>query len=128
MTDIAKRNARNKRNGTLWESKVRDELRNLGFDYEKLRLAGAQDEGDGVIRLDAYEGRVVIEAKSGAFKPEHVLQAAAEARNYEDHRDLGRGSAVGVTIAKYRGRPFRQAIVAMTLDEFLTLTEWVEAR
>lgn len=118
MSDVAARNRRNKRNGTVWESMLRDGLRGLGFDYEKLRLAGKEDEGDGVIRLPDGN-RIVIEAKSGELKAsEFVKEATAEARNYEAHRGLPARSVKGITIVKKRGASWVDGYVLTSVREF----------
>ena len=120
MSDVAARNRRNKRNGTAWESALRDQLRDCGSDIEKLRLNGTEDEGDLVIRTD--RGRVMIEAKSGAMHPaEFVREATTEARNYEKHRGLEPGSVTGVAVIKARGKGVRGGYVLTTVEEFFGL-------
>lgn len=121
MSDVAARNKRNKRNGTAWESALRDGLRGLGFDYEKLRLVGKNDEGDGVIRLPGGE-RIVVEAKSGEMHAsDFVRQASLEARNYETNRGLERGSVKGIAIVKKRGASWMDGYVLTSVREFFGL-------
>lgn len=124
MSDAAARNRRNRRNGTAWESALRDGLRGAGFDVERLRLAGKEDEGDLIAKDDRGYGPFVIEAKAGAMHPaEFVREAVAEARNYEKHRKLEPGSANGIAIVKQRGKSWRQAYVVTTVSEFFGLEE-----
>lgn len=123
MTDVAARNRRNKQRGTAWESALRDGLREEGFDYEKLRLTGAQDEGDGVIRLPDG-GRIVIEAKSGELHAaQFVKEATAEARNYEKNRGLEPGSAKGIAVVKQRGKGWADGYVLTSVREFFGLLD-----
>ena len=120
MTDTA---TRNRRAGAKWETDLLKNLREEGFEVERLRLAGREDEGDLVVTDPLVDGRrLILEAKAGALHPaQFVKEATVEARNYEDHRSLPAGRAMGVVVAKQRGKSWREAYVLTTLSEFLEL-------
>ena len=124
MTDIAARNKRNKQKGTAWESAIEAALREAGWDAERLRLNGREDEGD--LILKGWNGsnyhRVVVEAKSGAMHPaEFVREAVAEARNFEKHRGLSAGAVTGIAIVKQRGKGVLDGYVLSSVREFFGL-------
>ena len=121
--DVTARNRRNKRAGTDWETLLLRELRNEGFDVERLRLAGAEDEGDLVVRGGVRHRPIIdIEAKSGKLEPAlFVREAVTEARNYERHRGLQPYTALGIAIAKQRGKNWKDAYVLTTVRELFGL-------
>ncbi|MEU9057814.1 hypothetical protein AB0D13_02675 [Streptomyces sp. NPDC048430] len=120
MTDLSARNRRNKRKGSQWETDLREGLRGLGYDVESLRLAGTEDEGDMVVRID---GRfLVIEAKNATFDPStFVREARAERVNYAKHRGLDLDKVTSVAVVKRRGMSFRKAYVLTTVEDYLGL-------
>ena len=110
--------AKSRRAGSAFEIALMKHLREQGFDVERLRLTGAKDEGDLVIRFANGE-RLVIEAKSGAMHPaEFVRQAQQETSNYIEHRDLST-SVDGVVVVKARGRGIGESYVLTTLADYL---------
>lgn len=113
-------NKRNKRAGAAWESKLLDELRAEGFDVERLRLSGAKDEGDLVLRLGGQRF-IVIEAKAGAMHPaDFVRQATEEAKHFSERRGLPITADVqGIAVVKARGKGWRDAYALTTLGEYL---------
>ncbi|MFB8350973.1 hypothetical protein ACFQ7W_05780 [Streptomyces niveus] len=118
---IAARNRRNKRKGADWESELRDGLRSEGFDVESLRLAGAEDEGDLVIREDKGSF-LVIEAKNAKFEPGVFLgEAIVERANFAKHRDLDPEKVESIVVVKRRGKNWRQAFVLTTVEDYLGL-------
>ncbi|MGI5530132.1 hypothetical protein ACQEVX_22915 [Streptomyces syringium] len=121
MTDVAARNRRNKQAGARWEAELRDELRNAGFDVERLRLTGRDDEGDLVVRL--FDGRfLVIEAKNARFEPGvFVGEAEAERENFAQHRDLDPAAVDSVVIVRRRGANWRRAYVLTTVERYFDL-------
>lgn len=126
MTEIARRNARNRRAGARWQTVLRDGLRDHGFDIERLALTGVEDEGDHVIRLDqgALPARrfVVIEAKAGALHPaEFVRQAGEEAAHFAFHRGLSLADVTGIAVVKRRGANWRDAYVLTSLRDYFGL-------
>lgn len=116
----AKRNAANRRKGKAWEYDLRVGLRDLGYDTEALRLTGAKDEGDLVIR---DSGRfIVIEAKNARLQPgEFVRQALLEADHFAENRRLDRADVYGIAVVKRANLNWKQAFVITTLDEYLGL-------
>lgn len=120
MTDTA---TRNRRAGAKWETDLLKNLREEGFEVERLRLAGREDEGDLVVLAPLPSGRrLILEAKAGALHPaQFVKEAITEARHYEEHRGLDEGRAQGIVVAKQRGKSWREAYVLTTLSEFLKL-------
>lgn len=128
---VQRRNARNRRAGQEWERELRDGFRDEGFDIEALRLAGAEDEGDMVIRLDGAPWytkpgmrpqRLIIEAKNAKWEPGvFVSEALGEAGNYATHRNLDRGEVLGISIIKRRNKGWKDAYVLTTVREFFGL-------
>ncbi|MGW0861319.1 hypothetical protein [Streptomyces sp. NPDC002611] len=118
---VAARNRRNKRKGAEWETELRDGLRGDGFDIESLRLAGAEDEGDMVIRED--DGTyLVIEAKNAKFEPGVFLgEALAERENFAKHRGLDLEDVESVVVVKRRGKNWRKAFVLTTVEDYFGL-------
>ena len=106
-----------------WETDLLKNLREEGFEVERLRLAGREDEGDLVVLAPLPSGRrLILEAKAGALHPaQFVEEAITGARHYEEHRGLGEGRAQGIVVAKQRGKSWREAYVLTTLSEFLEL-------
>jgi hypothetical protein len=82
----------NKRKGANFELRRVDWHREQGRDAERLRLAGAKDEGDIAIRLP--DGRVVVEeckvvgTKTHLRMPMWWGEAVTEAANYARARQL----------------------------------------
>ncbi|MCP3755740.1 hypothetical protein [Streptomyces sp. TBY4] len=121
MTDVAARNRRNRRRGADWESELRDRLREAGFDIERLRLTGKDDEGDHIVRRPG--GRpLIIEAKNATFKPSvFVREAQRERDNYARHRGLAPADVDAVAIVRRRGASWREAYVLTTVAEYFGL-------
>ena len=110
--------AANKRKGSAFEIALMKHLREEGYDVERLRLTGAKDEGDLVVRLPSGE-RLVIEAKSGALHAaQFVREARDETQNYISHRDLTT-PVHGVAVVKARGKGVEQSYVLTTLADYL---------
>lgn len=118
---IAARNKRNKRVGAQWETDLREGLRSEGFDVESLRLAGAEDEGDMVVREG--DGKyLVIEAKNAKFEPGVFLgEAIAERENFAKHRGLDLDDVESIVVVKRRGKNWRKAFVLTTVEDYLGL-------
>lgn len=121
MTDIKKQNARNRRNGSKWQSDIRNGLRGEGFDIERLALTGKEDEGDHVIR--ASDGTfTIIEAKAGAMHAaDFVKQTQEERANFAKHRGLSLDQVTGVAVIKARGKNWRDAYVLTTVADYFKL-------
>ena len=120
--DVKKRNARNKRAGADWETKLVKGLRESGYDVERLHLSGSKDEGDIRIILNTDPTHVVVEAKAGVMHAaEFVRQADVEAKNYGDNRGLNLDDVKGVVIVKARGKNWRDAYVLTTVRSYFGL-------
>ncbi len=80
--------AANKRKGTGYETDLMKYLRSKGYDTERLRLAGAQDEGDLVVKIGGIP--YIIEAKNvrQTNLSGWVNEAELEAFNYAYHRQI----------------------------------------
>lgn len=110
--------ARNRRAGAEWETRLLHQLRNTGHNIERLHLNGREDEGD--LILQTGNKTYVIEAKAGQpHLAQFVKQASQEARNYETHRNRQPQSTIGLVIMKQRNKPWSEAYVVSTLNELL---------
>ncbi|MFG2850891.1 hypothetical protein ACGFZ9_09495 [Streptomyces mirabilis] len=115
------RNRANKRKGAAWETELLTGLRSAGEDTERLRLTGAEDEGDLVIR----EGDglfTVIEAKNAKFEPgPFVDEAERERLNFAKHRGIDPRQVESVVVVKRRGKGWRKAFVLSTVEAYFGL-------
>ena len=83
---MATQQARNRRAGAEWETRLLHQLRDTGHNIERLHLNGKEDEGD--LILTTGNKTYIIEAKAGQpHLAQFVKQASREARNYETHRN-----------------------------------------
>ncbi|WP_031513738.1 hypothetical protein [Streptomyces sp. NRRL F-5123] len=118
---IAARNQHNKRKGADWEIEFANGMREEGFDIERLRLAGAEDEGDHVIR----EGRghfIVVETKNAKFEPGTFIgEAERERLNFAKHRGLDLDDVESIVVVKRRGKNWRKAFVLTTVEDYFDL-------
>lgn len=110
--------ARNRRAGAEWETRLLHQLRDTGHDIERLHLNGREDEGD--LILTTGHKTYVIEAKAGQqHLAQFVKEATIEARNYETHRNKQNNSTIGLVVMKQRNKPWSEAYVVSTLNELL---------
>lgn len=115
---MATQQARNRRAGAEWETRLLHQLRHIGHDIERLHLNGKEDEGDLILKTDNHT--YVIEAKAGQqHLAQFVKQASREARNYETHRNKTSQSTIGLVVMKQRNKPWSEAYVVSTLNELL---------
>lgn len=115
---MATQQARNRRAGAEWETRLLHQLRHIGHDIERLHLNGKEDEGD--LILTTGHKTYVIEAKAGQpHLAQFVKQASREARNYETHRNRESQSTIGLVVMKQRNKPWSEAYVVSTLNELL---------
>lgn len=115
---MATQQARNRRSGAEWETRLLHQLRDIGYDIERLHLNGKEDEGDLILTTDNHT--YVIEAKAGQpHLAQFVKQASREARNYETHRNKQNNSTIGLVVMKQRNKPWSEAYVVSTLNELL---------
>ena len=106
--------------GKRFESLLTSHMRDLGWDVERLRLTGVEDEGDVLLR--APSGRTVIEAKreKGFKLAGWVKEAQVERDNYANHRSLD-PTGVGFVVVHYaRGKNISQSYVTTTLEQWLS--------
>lgn len=117
-TTMPTQQARNRRSGAEWETRLLHQLRDTGHDIERLHLNGREDEGD--LILTTGHKTYVIEAKAGQqHLAQFVKEATTEARNYETHRNKQNNSTIGLVIMKQRNKPWSEAYVVSTLNELL---------
>lgn len=109
--------------GKKFETDLMKHLREQDYDVERLRLTGAEDEGDLLVRVDeGHTRRYVIEAKrtKKLDLAGWVKEAQVERENYCAHR----GQAVhrtGFVVVHYaRGKGLSQSYVTTTLEEWLS--------
>lgn len=121
MTTIAERNRANRRKGAAWETELLAGLRSVGEDAERLRLTGAEDEGDLVVREDGGLF-TVIETKNARFEPGPFLDEAERERlNFAKHRDIDPARVESLVIVKRRGKNWRHAFVLTTVENYFGL-------
>ncbi len=121
MDPIAKRNKANKRRGADWEIELMTGLRSVGEDAERLRLTGAEDEGDLAIREDGGLF-TVIEAKNAKFEPGPFLDEAERERlNFAKHRGIDPDRVESIVVVKRRGKNWRKAFVLTTVEAYFGL-------
>ena len=108
--------------GTSFETALMRYLRENGFDVERLRQAGAQDEGDLVVKDG---GVTIIEAKATRRldTASGVREALAEKVNYAKHRGLDPDDITGVMVWKVPGKSIADALVIVPLREFFDIPD-----
>lgn len=117
----ARRAAANKRKGADFEVALEEGFLAEGFDAIRLRLNGVNDQGDLVVREDNGV-HLVIEAKSGEFKPGTFIgEAERERVNYATKRGLPLSKVDSIVIAKRRGHSWRKAYVLTTVEDYFGL-------
>lgn len=105
--------------GKKYETDLMKHLREKGLDVERLRLTGAEDEGDLLVRFD--HTRIVVEAKRrremnlGGW----IKEAEVERQNYTHHRSVPNSAAGFVVIHYRRQHNVGQSYVTTTLEEYL---------
>lgn len=109
--------------GSWYERQLMAYLREEGHDVERLRLAGKEDEGDILLRLNAGRMRLVIEAKNRAQMNlgGWIAEAEEEAANYAAHRALDLEDVHWAVVHKRKGKGTAKSYVTLPLDEFLRL-------
>lgn len=106
--------------GGAFERDILQYLRGDGFDVERLRLAGTQDEGDLVLKLGPLWSDIfIIEAKNqrAVNLAGWVEEAATEALNYANHRGIEVPHYV--VVHKRRNAGTNRAYVTMPMHEWL---------
>jgi Holliday junction resolvase len=121
LDSIAKRNKANKRRGADWEIELMTGLRSVGEDVERLRLTGAEDEGDLAVREEG-DLFTIIEAKNAKLEPGPFLDEAERERlNYAKHRGIEPDRVESIVVVKRRGRNWRKAFVLTTVEAYFGL-------
>jgi Holliday junction resolvase len=112
---MAHPNARLK--GPRWEAQLVKWFRGHGWDSERLRLAGKDDQGDVVVRDDGVH--IVIEAKAAVrFDLAGWLkESLVERRNYAKARGLRMDQTEAMLIIKAPGRPITESYVVQSFGE-----------
>lgn len=110
--------------GGWYERELMKHLREAGQDVERLRLSGAEDEGDLLLRLHDEMGlsRLVLEAKNRKQMnlAGWLKEAEVERDNYVKHRNLADYTKVGFAVVhKAKGKGIGRSYVTTTLDEYL---------
>lgn len=113
------------RAGKKFEADLMKYMREQGFDVERLRLTGKEDEGDLLVRRG---GHWVIEAKrtKSLDLAGWVREAQVERGNYLAHRTnsltgTSFGLKAGFVVVHYaRGKGLGGSYVTTTLDEWLS--------
>lgn len=105
------------RKGGRFEKELLDYFRSMGYDAERLRLTGTQDEGDLLIR--GPFSPVVIEAKNTARMDLSgwITEAEVERDHYLRHRGLTYANFA--VVHKRRGKGPGGAYVTLPLNEYL---------
>ena len=115
---MATQQSKNRRAGAEWETRLLHQLRDTGYDIERLHLNGREDEGDLILKTG--NKTYIIEAKAGQpHLAQFVKEATLEARNYETHRNKQNNSTIGLVVMKQRNKPWSEAYVVSTLNELL---------
>lgn len=106
--------------GKRYERDLLVHFREQGFDAERLRLTGKEDEGDHLLRAP-LGNRYVVEAKreKGFNLAGWVKEAQTERDNYAEHRGLCVPSIGFVVVHAARGKNISQSYVTTTLEEWL---------
>lgn len=110
--------AANKVKGATFERDLMEYLRNEGYDAERLRLAGSEDEGDLILKLGGLA--FVLEAKNRKQMnlAGWVREAEVESKNYARHRKIPWVNFAAVI--KKRNAGIGEAYVVVPLHEWLS--------
>lgn len=118
----ASQNAKNRRDGAKFESDVVNYLRDRGFEAERLRLSGKQDEGDVTLR-DKVGVAAVLELKAGKnIRPRfwYDEEAVPEAKNFATRRSMIE-APMPTLVMKSHGKSIGKALVTISLEHYLDL-------
>lgn len=107
-----------KRKGASFETGVLKWLRDRGFNAERLRLAGKQDEGDIVCFVSGAPYILELKATARLDLPAFWREATTEATNYAKARGITPVPPAYV-IVKRRQAGIEQAWVIQTLEKWI---------
>lgn len=116
--------AANRRRGAKYEIDVVEYFRRSGFDTERMRLSGIQDEGDAVVRVGDH--RVVLEMKAGknlSVRRWYEEEAVPEAKNYAKRRSLPNEEVHAALAMKSHNKAIGKSLITIDLDTFAYLLE-----
>ena len=99
-------------------------LRELGFDSERLRLSGKQDEGDiafrhkGQFHVHEYKN---VATWSYSKLGDYLRQANEEAENFAARRFIDPARIHHAVVLKTHGKGWKEGVVMMPISEYLRL-------
>ena len=111
-----------KARGATFETDLRDYVRRIGLDSERLARTGARDEGDVVVRSDFLGFIGVIEAKAPGQSGRIDLsgwtkEAQIEATHYSEARGIQRTSILPAVVIKARGKSIADSYLVLRLGD-----------
>lgn len=109
--------AKNKRKGSKFETDLLKWFRSKGYTAERLRLAGAKDEGDLVVYVAGVPYLFECKATIKLDLPQFWREVQAEVINFAEARNLAVGP-IGYVIVKRRGGSMKDAWVIQSLDQW----------
>jgi Holliday junction resolvase len=111
-----------KQKGSAFEIGLLNHFREKGFDAERLRQTGQNDEGDLVVKDG---GITVVEAKAEARYnlPQYLKELAVEQANYARHRKLDPAIVNGVVIVKRRQASIGECFVVQTVNQYFSIKD-----
>ena len=109
---------KNGRKGSQFETDVMKWLRKAGVIAERLKTAGAKDEGDMVVIISGETYILELKNRQTLSLPEFWREAQVEALNYAKARDLGE-VPLSYVVVKRRNASIEQAWVIQDLAQWL---------
>lgn len=121
MTDVTRRNKRNKRIGADYEIDLTEWLRAKGYKAERLVKRGTKDEGD--ISIDLGDFTLVIEAKNekAIDLAGYVSESQVEAGHYAAARGMDESAVFPVVAIKRRMKGIDKSYAVVELETLLRL-------
>lgn len=107
--------------GATYESELRNEFRDEGYDAERLARTGAKDEGDIVIK-NLLGKTVVLECKAPGKDGKIDLsgwqkEAQLEGTHYAEARNLPREEILSAVAIKARGKSLRDGYLVIRIGD-----------
>jgi Holliday junction resolvase len=109
--------AKNKAKGSKFETDVMKWLRSKGYTAERLRQAGAKDEGDLVVYVAGTPYLFECKATKKFDLPQFWRELQVEVLNYAEARNITVGP-IGYVIVKRRNGGIDDAWVIQSLDQW----------
>ena len=113
-----------KARGANYETDIRDEFRDKGYDAERLARAGSKDEGDVVVKGN-FLGKIgILECKAPGANGKITLsgwtkEAQVEADNYAKARNIDRNKILPAVVIKARGKSIADSYLVLRLGDVL---------